>query len=141
LWELEKGNDERAMRGTETLNALSDGWTVRITDGDDAHTLVTDYDACVTCDEGNRHKTMLNPNAILDLMRMTVSAGCHLPLRLIKAGETNGQAVGYARDGTMIVVSDAKALVGSQVNVVVTNTIHTKVGRIAFADLVKEGGA
>ena len=43
------------------------------------------------------------------------------------------QAIGYMDDGTMIVVSDAKARLGEEVEVDVTSVLQTSAGKMIFA--------
>ena len=44
-----------------------------------------------------------------------------------------GQGVAYLDDGTMVVVEDAAGQVGEDLEVVVTSTTRTAVGRLLFA--------
>ena len=48
-------------------------------------------------------------------------------------GKEPGQAVGYLDDGTMVVVDNAKNLIGSHVNLEVVSLLQTSSGRIVFA--------
>ncbi len=54
---------------------------------------------------------------------------------LVRKGNEEGQGVGYLDDGSMVVVSEAAELVGGGVDVMVTSTIPTAVGRMVFAKL------
>jgi uncharacterized protein YacL len=64
-----------------------------------------------------------------------VTAGDELQVRLVREGRDAGQAVGYLDDGTMVVVEDATAAIGSQVATRVRNVIQTTTGRMIFATL------
>lgn len=52
---------------------------------------------------------------------------------LTKAGREPGQGVGFLEDGTMVVVSDAAAMIGSEVEVTIASSIPTPKGRLFFA--------
>lgn len=75
----------------------------------------------------------LNLFEVASAMRPTVAPGEDLSLRIVKPGEQEGQGVGYLDDGTMVVVEDARRLVGQTVDVEVTSTTQTAAGRMLFA--------
>jgi uncharacterized protein YacL len=54
---------------------------------------------------------------------------------LIKEGKEYNQAVGYLEDGTMVVVEEARRLIGHVVKVVVTSVFQTQAGRMIFSRL------
>jgi uncharacterized protein YacL len=58
-----------------------------------------------------------------------------MPLRLVREGKDKGQAVGYMPDGTMVVVNQAHAQIGQQVQVEVQSLLQTGAGIIIFAEL------
>ena len=62
-------------------------------------------------------------NALASKFRLPYAAGDELVVRLVKEGREHGQGVGYLDDGTMVVVEDAAALIGGQVEVRVRNVI------------------
>lgn len=68
-----------------------------------------------------------NPHASGDLMRLVI----------VKEGRDPGQGVGYLDDGTMVVVEDALPFRGQEVEVVLTQTIQTQVGRLLFGRLAQ----
>ena len=74
-------------------------------------------------------------NALASKFRLPYAAGDELVVRLVKEGREHGQGVGYLDDGTMVVVEDAAALIGGQVEVQVRNVIQTTTGRMIFASL------
>ncbi len=74
-------------------------------------------------------------NTLASRFRTPVSAGDDLQVRLVREGRDAGQAVGYLDDGTMVVVEEATAAIGSQVAVRVRNVIQTTTGRMIFATL------
>ncbi len=56
-------------------------------------------------------------------------------LKLLKEGKEYNQAVGYLDDGTMVVVEDARKLIGQEVKVAVTSVLQTPAGRMIFTRL------
>ncbi len=78
---------------------------------------------------------VLNINLLANALKPIVATGEEMVIRLIKEGKEPGQGVGYLEDGTMVVVEDAKKLVGEEVQIVVTNCHTTPAGRMIFAKL------
>ncbi len=74
-------------------------------------------------------------NALATKFRIPYSAGDELLVRLVKEGREHGQAVGYLDDGTMVVVEEASAMIGSQIEARVRNVIQTTTGRMIFASV------
>jgi len=58
-----------------------------------------------------------------------------MTLKLLKEGKEYNQAVGYLDDGTMVVVEDARRLIGQEVKVAVTSVLQTPAGRMIFTKL------
>jgi len=82
---------------------------------------------------------VINVNQVASAVKPVVLPGESLNVELIRAGEAQGQAVGYMDDGTMIVVENAREHIGAEVEVLVTRLLQTSAGRIIFAKL-KPGG-
>jgi uncharacterized protein YacL len=61
-----------------------------------------------------------------------------LELDIVQPGREHGQGIGYLDDGTLIVVEEGRNLVGAHVRVVVTRTLQTGTGRMAFAQVKDE---
>ena len=70
-------------------------------------------------------------------MRVVLLPGEVLNLRIVREGKDKGQGVAYLSDGTMVVVNEAKDMVGQQVDAQVQSTLQTGAGVIVFADLRK----
>ncbi|MFP4176251.1 MAG: PIN/TRAM domain-containing protein [Candidatus Brocadiia bacterium] len=81
---------------------------------------------------------IINLNELANALKPVVLPEETLQVRLIRAGEQPGQAVGYLEDGTMVVVEDATEAIGQKRDVVVTNTITRDSGRMIFARLKKQ---
>jgi uncharacterized protein YacL len=54
-------------------------------------------------------------------------------VKILKEGKEHGQGIGYLDDGTMVVVDEAKKLLGKTIDVVVTSVLQTTSGRMIFA--------
>jgi uncharacterized protein YacL len=79
---------------------------------------------------------VLNLQALALALRPSVTAGESIEVALLKAGKEAGQAVGYLDDGTMVVVEQARRLIGREVAVRVGSVLVTANGRLVFAQLV-----
>ncbi len=78
---------------------------------------------------------VLNVNDLALALRPTVLPGEVLNLLLNREGNQYNQAVGYLDDGTMVVVENAKHLIGQPTDVIVTQVIQTERGKMIFASL------
>jgi len=81
----------------------------------------------------------LNLNVLSKALRPELVLGEWLEVELIKAGKDEGQAVGYLEDGSMVVVNNARTLVGQQVHVEISSVLPSAGGKMIFARLVSEG--
>jgi uncharacterized protein YacL len=75
---------------------------------------------------------VLNVNDLANALKPSVLPGTALEVSLLRAGQEDGQGVGYLEDGTMVVVEDGKDAVGKNVAITVTNVIQKSAGRIIF---------
>jgi len=78
---------------------------------------------------------VLNINELANALKPVVFPGEQMTVKLLKEGKEHNQAVGYLEDGTMIVVEDARRLIGQEVKVVVTSVLQTQAGRMIFTRL------
>jgi uncharacterized protein YacL len=76
---------------------------------------------------------ILNINDLANALKPVVAVGEELVIFLVKEGKEKNQAVGYLDDGTMVVVDNAKHLIGHRVKVLVNNLLQTSSGKIIFA--------
>ena len=75
---------------------------------------------------------VVNLNDIAKAMKPVVLPGEHMSVRITKAGEQQGQGVGYLDDGTMVVAEQGRSYIGSEVNLLVTSVLQTSAGRMIF---------
>jgi uncharacterized protein YacL len=81
---------------------------------------------------------VLNINDLSNALKPTFVAGERFNLKLIKEGKEHNQAVGYLEDGTMVVVENARWLIGKNAEVEVTSILQSPSGRIVFTKLVNK---
>jgi uncharacterized protein YacL len=148
-----KERRRRGRRGLEVLEALRDLPAIELHtaeadlpgyEGVDAKlvalcqrggsTLVS-TDSNLTRAAALRGVSVLNPQALGEVLRPQHLAGDRLSLKIEKAGTEPGQGVGFLDDGTMVVVEGAAEAVGTTVEVEVANTLRTALGRMVFAKL------
>lgn len=75
---------------------------------------------------------VLNINELANALKPVVFPGEVMHIKLIKEGKENNQAIGYLDDGTMVVVEEARRLIGQDVKVAVTSVLQTQAGRMIF---------
>jgi len=75
---------------------------------------------------------VLNINELANALKPVFFPGENMHIKLIKEGKEYNQAIGYLEDGTMVVVEDARRLIGQEVKVVVTSVLQTQAGRMIF---------
>ncbi len=83
--------------------------------------------------------TVLNINDLANALKPVVLPGELLQVRITKEGKEYNQGVAYLDDGTMIVVDNARYLIGQSLKVIVTSVLQTSAGRMIFAKLENEG--
>jgi uncharacterized protein YacL len=77
----------------------------------------------------------VNMHELAKSLKSTLLPGEMLTLRVVREGKDKGQGIGYLPDGTMVVINNAQAHVGQQVQAEVQNSLQTGAGVIIFADL------
>ncbi|NNM86902.1 MAG: PIN domain-containing protein [Phycisphaerae bacterium] len=82
--------------------------------------------------------TVVNLNDLANAVRAVVLPGEQMRVRVIKPGESPGQGVGYLEDGTMVVIENARDKIGSDIDILITNSVHTSAGRMIFARCTTE---
>jgi uncharacterized protein YacL len=77
---------------------------------------------------------VLNINDLANALKPVVLPGELLNVKITKEGKEYSQGVAYLDDGTMIVVDNAKYLIGKTINVTVSSILQTSAGRMIFAN-------
>lgn len=144
---------ERAREGLDMIEQLKQLDTVTITIIDDQSTesgvderlieLARAHGARLCTIDYNLNKAaraqdvvVVNINELSHALRIIHLPGETVDIKLVQAGQESRQAVGYLDDGTMVVVDDAKALIGQTVSTEVTRVLQTTAGKMMFAKLV-----
>ncbi len=80
----------------------------------------------------------LNLNALAKSLRPEYLIGERFEVELLKPGKEEGQAVGYLEDGSMVVVTGGRSLVGRRVQAEVVSVLPTSGGKMVFARFVAD---
>ncbi len=104
---------------------------------------IMDARICTTDFNLNRIATIqgvdiLNINELVNAVKAVVFPGEIMDVRLIKEGKEADQAVAFMDDGTMVVVSEGRKLIGQKVKVSVSSVLQTQAGRMIFGKIIKE---
>ncbi|MEN9668762.1 MAG: hypothetical protein RLZZ386_669, partial [Planctomycetota bacterium] len=67
--------------------------------------------------------TIINMATMVASLRPTIGMGDIVTVAIIKAGEAEGQGIGYLPDGTMVVVEDAATRIGASVEATIANAV------------------
>jgi uncharacterized protein YacL len=139
---------QRGRRGLDILNRLRKGRGVEVHEvelpdiqGVDAKLvrLAKNLDARIVTTDFNLNKVaqvqsvdVINLNDLANALRPVLLQGERVAIRIIKAGQSPGQGVGYLEDGTMVVAEGCSDRIGQSVDLVVTNVLQTSAGRLVF---------
>ncbi len=144
---------QRGRRGLEILNTVQkeSGLDITINDDDFPETAEVDsklvklaklLEAKILTVDFNLNRVatiqgikVLNINELANALKSLVFPGEEMQIKLIKEGKEHNQAIGYLDDGTMVVVEDAKRLIGQEVKVSVTSVLQTQAGRMIFTKI------
>jgi len=75
---------------------------------------------------------VLNLNDLANALKPVFLPGETLSVKVVKAGEAEGQGVGYLDDGTMVVIEGGRTHISQTVRVAVTSVLQTSAGRMIF---------
>lgn len=77
--------------------------------------------------------TVCNVNDLAKNLRMAYLPGERILIELVQKGQDNHQAVGYLKDGTMVVVEQSAAYIGKSVEIEFIRSLQTAAGKMMFA--------
>jgi rRNA-processing protein FCF1 len=141
----------RGRRGLDVLAKMQKrpGTTILVSDRDfplvrevDAKlvALARETGARIVTNDNNLNKvagvngvTVLNVNQLAGALRPAAVPGEAMRVTVLKEGKETNQGVAYLDDGTMVVVDNARRLIGRELEVTVTSSIQTSAGRMIFA--------
>jgi len=98
-----------------------------------ARLLTTDYNLAQLAQF--RGIEWLNLNDLSKALLPEPEVGSRFSVELIREGKESSQAVGYMRDGSMVVVNNARRYIGETVEVEITSIIPSAGGKMVFADI------
>ena len=75
---------------------------------------------------------VINLNDLANALKPVFLPGEIVNVKIAKAGEEDGQGVGYLDDGTMIVVEGGRNHIGTDIRMDVTSVLQTSAGRMIF---------
>lgn len=78
---------------------------------------------------------VLSLNQLADAVRPPLVPGQDVRITIRDVGREREQGISFLDDGTMIVIEDARRLVGQEVSATITRVYQTQTGRIVFAHL------
>ena len=75
---------------------------------------------------------VINLNDLANALKPVFLPGEQIEVRVVKAGEEQGQGVAYLEDGTMVVIEGGRDKINQIVPVAVTSVLQTSAGRMVF---------
>lgn len=81
---------------------------------------------------------VLNINELANALKPVVLPGEAMRVFILKEGKEHNQGVAYLDDGTMVVVDNARRLIGKTADVAVTSVLQTTAGKMIFGRLWDE---
>lgn len=141
----------RGRRGLDILNKLQKSPDINVRIHDEDFPEIKDVDAKIVklakvlngkvfTNDFNLNKIaelqgvqVLNINDLANALKPVVLPGEEMTVRISREGKEYNQGVAYLDDGTMVVIDNAKQLIGQTRTVVVTSVLQTSAGRMIFA--------
>ncbi|HYJ89847.1 MAG TPA: TRAM domain-containing protein [Pyrinomonadaceae bacterium] len=85
-----------------------------------------------------RGVSVLNINELANALKPVVLPGEAMRVFILKEGKEYNQGVAYLDDGTMVVVDNARRLIGKTTDIAVTSVLQTTAGKMIFGRLWEE---
>ncbi len=87
-----------------------------------------------------RGVSVLNINELANALKPVVLPGEAMKVFILKEGKEYNQGVAYLDDGTMVVVDNARKLIGNSAEIAVTSVLQTTAGKMIFGRLWEDSG-
>jgi uncharacterized protein YacL len=147
---------QRGRRGLDMLNRLQNNSTldIQIVETDFPSVREVDLklielgkqlDAVIVTNDFNLNKVsqlrgvnVLNINELANALKPVVLPGEAMKVFILKEGKEYNQGVAYLDDGTMVVVDNARRLIGKNAEIAVTSVLQTTAGKMIFGRLWDE---
>lgn len=104
--------------------------------------LAKDLKAVIVTNDFNLNKIsqlrgvqVLNINELANALKPVVLPGEKMQVFILKEGKEYNQGVGYLEDGTMVVVDNARKIIGKNADITVTSVLQTTAGKMIFGKL------
>ena len=81
---------------------------------------------------------VLNINDLANSLKPVVLPGELMNVFILKEGKEYNQGVAYLDDGTMVVVDNARKLIGKTIDIVVTSVLQTTAGKMIFGRSIEQ---
>ncbi|HVF56649.1 MAG TPA: TRAM domain-containing protein [Pyrinomonadaceae bacterium] len=148
---------QRGRRGLDMLNRLQGNGALDIQVIDTDFPAVKEVDlkllelskqleAVVVTNDFNLNKVaqlhgiqVLNINELANSLKPVVLPGEAMRVFILKEGKEYNQGVAYLDDGTMVVVDNARRMIGKNADIAVTSVLQTTAGKMIFGRLWEEG--
>ncbi len=148
---------QRGRRGLDMLNRLQSNpkLDIQVIDTDFPAVREVDLkllelskqlDAVVVTNDFNLNKvaqlhgvSVLNINELANALKPVVLPGEAMKVFILKEGKEYNQGVAYLDDGTMVVVDNARKMLGKNADITVTSVLQTTAGKMIFGRLYEEG--
>jgi uncharacterized protein YacL len=147
---------QRGRRGLDMLNRLQNNSSldIQIVETDFPSVREVDLklielgkqlDAVIVTNDFNLNKvsqlrgvSVLNINELANALKPVVLPGEAMRVFILKEGKEYNQGVAYLDDGTMVVVDNARRLIGKNADIAVTSVLQTTAGKMIFGRLWEE---
>jgi uncharacterized protein YacL len=84
---------------------------------------------------------VLNINELANSLKPVVLPGEFMKVFILKEGKEYNQGVAYLDDGTMVVVDNARRMIGKNIDIVVTSVLQTTAGKMIFGRFIETPAA
>jgi uncharacterized protein YacL len=147
---------QRGRRGLDMLNRLQSNPSldIQVVDTDFPAVKEVDLkllelskslDGVVVTNDFNLNKVaqlhgiqVLNINELANSLKPVVLPGEAMRVFILKEGKEYNQGVAYLDDGTMVVVDNARRMIGKNADIAVTSVLQTTAGKMIFGRLWEE---
>jgi uncharacterized protein YacL len=147
---------QRGRRGLDMLNRLQSNPSLNIQVVDNDYPAVKEVDlkllelskqldGVVVTNDFNLNKvaqlhgiSVLNINELANSLKPVVLPGEAMRVFILKEGKEYNQGVAYLDDGTMVVVDNARRMIGRNADIAVTSVLQTTAGKMIFGRLAED---
>ena len=147
---------QRGRRGLDMLNRLQNNASLDIQIAETDFPAVREVDlklielgkqldAVIVTNDFNLNKVaqlrgvnVLNINELANALKPVVLPGEAMRVFILKEGKEYNQGVAYLDDGTMVVVDNARRLIGKNADIAVTSVLQTTAGKMIFGKIWDE---